>query len=223
MNVVPEYSWLNNDVRRVTTLDAVAGAGTVGDPIVLAKPATTACDMDGKIYPFKVMRGTQPVCIYTDSGSDICNDRYMLVPKLFGKVTTVAADGDTPAKMEPGFWGDVDGHEYATPADDATVAMRWNKANYWGAQLAGQIAGNSVDDAYADLASGFVVGTDWEWLKTEMWMQINHEVAPSGMAIGSGGCSDCHGSNPSFPMADVGYDVPCSMDSCGATRTANCD
>ncbi len=78
MNVRPEYAWSDGEWNRkyAGVNDTYTEAGTRADPIVLAKPTATADTPNAKIFPFKVMRGDQPV--------DPVN-RIVLVPHLFGK------------------------------------------------------------------------------------------------------------------------------------------
>ncbi len=99
--------------------------------------------------------------------------RMVIVPKLFGP---------------GGFWGGI-------PAADAysaeAVEALWAAALTAGARAAGQIG---AEESYA-------VG-DWSWIETELWMGINHEVAPSNVALG---CDDCHNDNPSFDWEALGY------------------
>jgi Cytochrome c bacterial len=43
------------------------------------------------------------------------------------------------------------------------------------------------------LFRALVRGVDWEWGFTEMFMNVNHEVAPGARAVGAAGaCADCH-------------------------------
>ena len=102
-----------------------------------------------------------------------------------------------------GFWGSV-----PAPYDAAAVEAVWDNALTLGAQAAGQIA---AGDSYT---------TDpWEWLSTEMYMQINHEVAPAADAVD---CLDCHQedfADTFFPWADLGYTCdPATATGCGPAR-----
>lgn len=77
MNVRPAYHWSNGkwDRKIIGLNDTYTEAGTPEDPIMLAAPTATAADPDAKVYPFKIMRGRQPV--------DPVNKR-LVVPHLFG-------------------------------------------------------------------------------------------------------------------------------------------
>jgi octaheme c-type cytochrome (tetrathionate reductase family) len=109
--------------------------------------------------------------------------RKVLVPNLFGP---------------SGFWANV-------PAtyDAAAVEALWDTVLTTGARAAGQIG---ETDTYGD--GGFA----WGWLSTEMYMAINHEVAPASEALQ---CLDCHGEDTFFPWSDLGYDCnPMTDDGC---------
>jgi len=102
----------------------------------------------------------------------------MAVPKLFGP---------------GGFWALI---PPAESYDEATVLDIWTGALTLGARAAGQIG---PEESY----TGF--GVDWDWLYTEMYLGINHEVAPKEQALGaSGTCSACHG-NQAFDFEALGY------------------
>ncbi len=110
MNVAPTLMWYNHKWERMVlgAADTYDEAGTVDDPVVIAKPTATIDDEDAKIYPFKKMIGTQP--------ADTANQR-LIVPHLFGTAT-----GDNP------YWGNYewapalqDGADYAgQPFDSST-------------------------------------------------------------------------------------------------------
>ncbi|MGB8933232.1 MAG: hypothetical protein WCC48_18455 [Anaeromyxobacteraceae bacterium] len=56
------------------------------------------------------------------------------------------------------------------------------------------------------LFRALVRGTDWEWGYTEMFMNVNHEVAQVTGAVGAGGaCTQCHASSASavVPICDL--------------------
>ncbi len=98
--------------------------------------------------------------------------RLVIVPKLFGP---------------GGFWPRI-------PAADAwsaeAVEALWAETLTTGARVSSQIG---ADESYG-------VG-DWAWGYTEMWMGINHEVAPAARALD---CGDCH-NNPAFDFEALGY------------------
>jgi octaheme c-type cytochrome (tetrathionate reductase family) len=98
--------------------------------------------------------------------------RLVLVPKLFGP---------------GGFWGAIPAAAAYTPE---AVRALWTSALTAGARVAGQIG---PAESYAD--------DTWAWGFTEMWMGIEHEVAPPAAALG---CQDCHG-NPAFDFVGLGY------------------
>ena len=77
MDVDPAYMWYNGNWERkvINANDTYTEAGTVADPVILAKPTATSADSDAKIYPFKLLTGRQP--------ADTTNNR-MVVPHLFG-------------------------------------------------------------------------------------------------------------------------------------------
>ncbi|MBU1898713.1 tetrathionate reductase family octaheme c-type cytochrome, partial [Myxococcota bacterium] len=163
-NVRPEYAWHDGTIARMTTQDQhPEGAGTEEMPVILGRPLATHDAPDALIWPFKVMRGRQPI----DP-----TRRLVIVPKLFGP---------------GGFWGAIPAAADYTPE---AVAALWATALTNGARLAGQIG---AEEAYA-------VG-DWVWGYTEMYMGINHEVAPAAAALG---CMDCH-NNPAFDFEALGY------------------
>lgn len=76
-NVRPTYLWFDGQwSRKVVGLnDTYTEAGTPEDPIILAAPTATFATPGAKLYPFKAMRGNQPI--------DPLN-RRLLVPHLFG-------------------------------------------------------------------------------------------------------------------------------------------
>ena len=127
----------------------------------------------------------KPIATYADGGAKIfpfkvmtgrqpghLTDRYAIVPKLFGP---------------GGFWGGIPAADAYTPE---AVRDLWTASLTAGALVANQIAGG---ESYAD--------GDWGWVYTEMYMGINHEVAPKAQAVG---CMDCH-SNANFSFTDLGY------------------
>jgi octaheme c-type cytochrome (tetrathionate reductase family) len=98
---------------------------------------------------------------------------YAIVPKLFGP---------------GGFWAGIPDAASYTPQG---VRDLWTATLTPGALAAGQIAaGDSIADA------------DWGWIYTELYLGINHEVAPRAQALG---CMDCHADNPGFSFTDLGY------------------
>jgi octaheme c-type cytochrome (tetrathionate reductase family) len=98
--------------------------------------------------------------------------RLIIVPKLFGP---------------GGFWAGIPAADAYTPE---AVQTLWANALTAGARAADQIG---ADEAYG-------VG-DWVWANTELWLGINHEVAPAAVALD---CMDCH-NNPTFDFEALGY------------------
>lgn len=194
-NVAPAYRWSNGKATHALLSDRadVGALGTTPDDanrICLGEPVGSPAD--GKIMPFKLMRGRQAV--YVDgAGSFVVN------PNVFG----------------PGsFWGVVQatGFSYATYDFDGagpiapgaeSMAALWGKVLATGAVAAGQLSG-VTRLARWDAASPAVPGYDWRY--TKLYMDLNHEVAPRARALGSesgGGCADCHGPAPKIPICEL--------------------
>jgi hypothetical protein len=54
------------------------------------------------------------------------------------------------------------------------------------------------------LFRALVRGADWAWGFTEMFMNVNHEVAPKAQALGAGGaCADCHAVSGRVPVCEL--------------------
>jgi octaheme c-type cytochrome (tetrathionate reductase family) len=123
--VRPSYAWYDGRVTRMTLEDSYpAGKGTTTDRIDLGGPIATFADETAKIYPFKVMKGRQPV----DTTS-----RKIIAPKLFGP---------------GGFWGAI------PAAADYTaqgVEDLWTSSNTAGALYAGQL---NTGESYSGRATG---------------------------------------------------------------------
>ncbi len=111
--------------------------------------------------------------------------RYLLVPKLFGP---------------GGFWGAIPTSADYTPA---TVTALWEAALTAGAVGSGQIA---------DTES--ITTADVEWVYTEMYLNIDHEVVPVTEALG---CGDCHGGGR-LDWTALGYGCDPSDGACSASR-----
>jgi octaheme c-type cytochrome (tetrathionate reductase family) len=157
-NVRPSYAWYDGRVARMQLQDDYpAGAGTLANRINLGGPTASKSDAAAKIFPFKVMRGRQPV----DTTS-----RKVLTPKLFGST---------------GFWANIPA---AADYTAQKVEDLWTTSLTAGARYAGQIGSS---EAFTGRATG---ARPWDWAYTEMWMGINHEVAPATQALD---CSSCHG------------------------------
>ena len=166
--VRPEYAWYDGRSTRMTIEDTYPdGQGTETNPVFLGGPVAEKNDAAALIFPFKVMRGQQPV----DT-----TERRVLSPKLFGP---------------GGFWATI-------PAvyDAQVVEDNWTSALTAGAQYAGQIAST---ESFTGRATGV---KPWDWAYTEMWMGINHEVAPKGQALS---CGSCHNGAAGWDWVDLGY------------------
>jgi octaheme c-type cytochrome (tetrathionate reductase family) len=112
-DVQPVFGWYDSRVERMTLNDAyTTGEGTKTKPIQLSKLVATKKDSAAKIFPFKLMKGRQPVDTTT---------RKVLAPKLFGKT---------------GFWGLIPAAS-AYKAQD--VEDLWTATLTLGAVAAGQI------------------------------------------------------------------------------------
>ena len=69
-----------------------------------------------------------------------------------------------------------------------------------GALKAGQIASGVTLERFDG-----VTGKGWDWRFTQMYMDLNHEVAPKANALG---CAACHGSAPIMDFTQLGYTCP---------------
>ncbi len=190
-NVVPAYRWSNgkSSHARVSDKGDLTTLGlTTDDPsrITLGEPAGNATN--GKIMPFKLMRGRQPV--YVDGANG-----FVINPNVFG----------------PGsFWGVVQapGYDFSTYTFDAgtapgqpSVDKLWGKILSVGAVAAGQVPAGTLPFAKYD-----GTGPGYAWRYTKLYMDMNHEVAPKAQALGSlsaGGCADCHSASPRIPICDL--------------------
>ena len=154
--------------------------------ITLGEPVGSRAD--GKIMPFKLMRGRQ--AIYIDGANS-----FVINPNVFG----------------PGsFWGVVQavGFSYATYDFDGTgpiapgaesMAALWGKALATGAVAAGQATGVTRFPKYDGVNPGY------DWRYTKLYMDLNHEVAPKAQALGAAGsCADCHsGTGNKLPLCEL--------------------
>lgn len=177
-DVTPAYRWSDDKGSHMTILDAFTAAGTDVDPIVLAAPTATAATAGAKITPFKEMRATQAA---------MTNQAFVIVPHLFGPDGFWDAGDATLIPPRPA--------KIAATMTDAELQVVWNDVLADGAFKALQPTGLAAE---VDLADG-----DWFWAKTRMYMNINHEVAPSTTAIGAAGCADCHSATPKLPFCEI--------------------
>lgn len=120
------------------------------------------------------------------------SERFMIAPKLFGP---------------GGFWAGVPSAEAYTP--EAVQAL-WTQTLTAGARAAGQIAADAT-----------LTSDDWGFLFTEMYLRINHEVAPTSEAFGTPPCEGCH-FDDAFPWVELGYMCDPIRDpaACGARNYA---
>ena len=152
-DVAPALRWYNGTWSK-TFIGRNDVAADLDATFVLGAPLGDSGS--GKIYPFKLMKGIQPV----DAGNGT-----ILVPHLFPKNAE-----DTDA-----YWKGYD----------------WNNALSSGAADAGQTYSGS-----------------FTWIETEMYLALNHEVAPRDQARK---CATCHGSmgnTGNFPWAELGLSDP---------------
>jgi len=142
---------------------------------------------NGKIMPFKLMRGRQPV--YIDGANS-----YVLNPNLMGS---------------SGLWGVIQAPGYSFPTYDfdgagpilpgqPSIDALWGKILAAGAVAAGQATGVTQFPKY----DGTNPGYDWRY--TKLYMDMNHEVAQKTQALGANGaCADCHSATPRIPLCEL--------------------
>ncbi len=188
-NIIPAYRWSNGKSSHVRTSDK-GDLGTLGttpddaNRLTLGEPAGSPAD--GKIMPFKLMRGRQ--AMYVDGANG-----FVINPNVFG----------------PGsFWGVVQapGYDYSTYKFDAgtapgqpSVDKLWGKVFAVGAIAAGQVPAGTPPFAKYD---GVNPGYDWRY--TKLYMDMNHEVAPKAQDLGAAGsCGDCHSATPKIPICEL--------------------
>ena len=186
-NVRPVYAWYDGGVERLTVLSEgfIRGDGSAGDPVAIATPIGARGVEGAKLYPFKVMTGTQAADLNAENGE------FLIVPWLFS--------GDPASDA---FWKAIPALFMSNPsAGPAEIEQVWDDALTAGALDADQIVAPTSykkTDPTGDQVS-------WDWVHTTMYLQINHEVAPSTGALR---CSDCHLDNwdDNFGVfTDAGY------------------
>ena len=208
VNVKPAYAWYDGRMTHVTTLDkgALTGSQTglsAGARLTLSAPLGDASDAAARISPFKVMTGRQAV--YVDGG-----DSFVIAPNLFSaapgdfafwSVTTHASYVYTPADGEV-FGLDPLGGTYVAPdyptaaaGTAGTLASLLSTNFTTGARAAGQIAPDAT-------IARFDGTRGWDWRYTQMYLDLNHEVAPKADALG---CTACHGVDPVMDFTALGY------------------
>ncbi|HSM94151.1 MAG TPA: cytochrome c3 family protein, partial [Anaeromyxobacteraceae bacterium] len=188
--IAPGYRWSNGKSTHALTSDKgdlVAKGLTSSDADRISLGEPVGGPGDGKIMPFKVMRGRQAV--YIDGVNS-----FVPVPNVFG----------------PGsFWGTVQapGFSFATydfdgagpiAAGAESIEALWGKVLAVGAAAAGQVpAGTPAFVKYDGVNPGF------DWRYTKLYMDLNHEVAPKAQALGAAGCTDCHSASPKLPLCEL--------------------
>lgn len=225
-NVKPTYAWYNGKMTHATTDDkGVFGAlGTTKDNrITLSQPLGSRADPTAKIYPFKVMTGRQ--LVYVD---DAAGSSFIVSPKLFMQV---GGDGGFWGTISAQAPGTVHGYTY-TPATgegldafgapslplDGSFVVTTNINGYTAyqsypfSQLLGQVvtlgakAAGQIDAASPTLTK-YAGASGWDWRYTQMYLDLEHEVAPKEQALGyNHGCSACH--QPYNPTAQVTTPTP---------------
>jgi hypothetical protein len=192
-NIVPAYRWSNG--KATHTLTSSKHAAALGDTaddakrISLGEPVGSAGD--GRIMPFKLMRGRQPA--YVDGANS-----FILTPNLFGPgafwtITTAA-----------GFKLSTYDYDGAGP-----IAAGWPSLDaLWGKVLAvGAIAAKQLPPGTPPLAKydpQTPAKPGWAWRYTKLFMDLNHEVAPKAQALGAVGCTDCHATKaPKIPLCEL--------------------
>ncbi|MDF1564034.1 MAG: tetrathionate reductase family octaheme c-type cytochrome [Deltaproteobacteria bacterium] len=128
----------------------------------------------------------EPLATFADAGAKIFPFKRMVGQQPAFTATRLVA---APKLFGPGgFWATIPD---AASYDPATVEANWTAALQAGGIAAGQLAAGTV-----------LTASDWEWIHTELYLGINHEVAPRTAALG---CSDCHNGNADFDFAALGY------------------
>jgi hypothetical protein len=180
-NITPAYAWYNGTMMHVTTSDKgnFVGKGlSDADRITLGAPVGSATDPTSKIHPFKLMKGRQGV--YVDG-----NNSFTIVPNVFGTAS---------------LWGVIQAPGYLF-SSQATMDTLWGAIFTKGATVAGQIQAPAVLERFDS-----VTGKGWDWRYTDLYMDLNHEVAPKTKALGAAGaCTDCHSATPKIPLCSL-YD-----------------
>jgi octaheme c-type cytochrome (tetrathionate reductase family) len=98
-----------------------------------------------------------------------------------------------------GFWGNRATGEPVVPATVTAEQLTaiWTEVLEAGAKAAGQLP-----------QDGTLAADQWKWVHTRMYMNLNHEIAPKAMALGSsatGSCNACHFGATRFDWGALGY------------------
>lgn len=192
-NIAPAYRWSNGRSTHALTSDKgnLVSAGLTAadaDRISLGEPVGDAAD--GKIMPFKVMRGRQAVYIDGDAS-------FVIVPNLFGPAGFWGVIQSAGYSYDPGT-GEFTAPNAVPPYASPTPLTTLLSTNFTtGAKAAGQIAAGAATLAPFDGTTG------WAWRYTKLYLDLNHEVAPKTQALGKAGCTDCHGGTPRVPVCSL--------------------
>ena len=204
-NIAPAYRWSNGKGThaRISDKGDMAGMGlTTADATRLSLGEPVGSATDGKIAPFKLMRGRQAVFI--DGAMS-----YVINPNVFGPgsfwgvvqaagFSFAAYDFDGAAAVTPALASfDANGNGFIDPGAESMAAL-WGKVLAVGAVAAGQASGVTQFGRYDGVNPGY------DWRYTKLYMNLNHEVAPKTMALGANGaCNDCHGATPKIPLCEL--------------------
>lgn len=181
-----------------------ADAGLDVDPIPV-DPVTGRATYDKKKGTFVWANDVRPELLYFDGKWDRMminvNDQYESLPVQLGAPT---ADYTTPGAMIYPFKKMI-GNQVADLNNNTMLVphlfgLKGGPNPYW--------AKYDWDLALQDGATytGQEYSGEYEFVATEMYLTVNHEVAPSEQALGMGGqCLDCH-TEDKINWAGLGYD-----------------
>ncbi len=202
-NITPAYRWSNGKGTHALISDkgTMTGMGlNDGTRLSLGEPVGTATN--GRIAPFKLMKGRQPVYI-DGANSFVINPNVFGPGSLWGVIQTpgfsfATYDFDGATAVTPALASfDADHNGQLDPGAESTAAL-WGKILAVGAVAAGQTTGATQFAKY----DGTNPGYDWRY--TKLYMDLNHEVAVKTQALGANGaCIDCHGPAPKLPLCEL--------------------
>ncbi len=204
-NVTPAYRWSNGKGTHALVSDKgdMTGMGlTTDDATRLSLGEPIGAPGDGKIMPFKLMRGRQAV--YIDGASSfVINPNVFGTGSLWGTIQAVGFnfatyDFDGAAAVTPALATfDANANGFIDPGAESMAAL-WGKILATGAVAAGQATGVTQLPRYDGVNPGY------DWRYTKLYMDLNHEVAPKVSALGAGGnCADCHSATPKLPLCQL--------------------
>jgi len=204
-NITPAYRWSNGKSTHtlLSSKGDMTGMGlTTADATRLSLGEPVGTQANGKIMPFKLMRGRQPVFI-DGANSYVLNPNLMGTSGLWGVIQAAgysypAYDFDGAAAVTPALASfDANGNGFIDPGAESIAAL-WGKILAAGAVAAGQATGVTQFPRY----DGATPGYDWRY--TKLYMDMNHEVAPKTQALGANGnCADCHSATPKIPLCEL--------------------